>query len=388
MDLCLVMIGRFEEKNGSYFTDKKNINAFKRYLKYFDKINIVARRATEIGLYPREKIELIDGKITVNLYEEEKGFSKIIGNRSFLNVLDKVINKSDIVLCWSEPKTNLIVEFAHRNTKRIIVYVGGCNKDILLSSGKISEKIAAYIVYYSNKKGIYNSDYVHYVTAKELQKRYPTKAKNIGASYVDVDLNIEDSIINNRVDRYDDENRIINIGLIGYLNYVKGIDTAIEALSILNNDKIKLNIVGGGNNSEFLKIAKKVGVETQVKFIGSLRPGNEVLEWLDNIDLYIQPSRTEGLPRATIEAMSRGCPIISSNAMGLKELIDEKYTHNPGDSKKMAELIKSLLEDKNSLKRQSSLNLEKAKNYDRAQLDKKIDDFFHEIINEVSEINE
>ena len=50
---------------------------------------------------------------------------------------------------------------------------------------------------------------------------------------------------------------------------------------------------------------------------------DKVFEWLDTIDLYVQPSLTEGMPRAAIEAMSRGCPVVVSDVGGLKNLVDK-----------------------------------------------------------------
>jgi glycosyltransferase involved in cell wall biosynthesis len=50
-----------------------------------------------------------------------------------------------------------------------------------------------------------------------------------------------------------------------------------------------------------------------------------VFDWLDAIDIYVQPSRQEGLPRALIEAMSRGLPAFGARTGGIPELIDEKF---------------------------------------------------------------
>lgn len=71
---------------------------------------------------------------------------------------------------------------------------------------------------------------------------------------------------------------------------------------------------------------------------------------MDLIDVYIQPSFQEGLPRATIEAMSRGCIVASSNAGGLDELTLPNFIHTPGDSTKLSsdilEIINSNVEEK------------------------------------------
>ena len=73
-----------------------------------------------------------------------------------------------------------------------------------------------------------------------------------------------------------------------------------------------------------LNLAKKYRVENRVKFLGQV-PHKEVLKWLDNIDIYIHPSYTEGLCRSIIEAMSRACPIICSDVGGNYELVDKDH---------------------------------------------------------------
>lgn len=382
MKLCLIMIARFETKDGFIYGDKKNINAIKRYLKYFDEINVVARLTEKSSsLYPREKIEFIGKSVSFNLFNEMKSI-KYVGTfmKEFKDRIKKGMENSDIVLCWAEPKSNIIVKMAKRLNKPCIVYVGGCNRDTLFSSKSLIRKLAGILVYYSNKKAIMNADYVHYVTNIELQKRYPTRGKYIGASYVNINTNISEIQKMQRIRRYDNKLEKISLGLIGYLNEVKGIDTAITALSKLD-DRFILKILGGGDASDYRKLAERLGVEKRVLFEGTLPPGEPILKWLDDIDIYLQPSRTEGLPRATIEAMSRGCPTISSNAMGLKELIEEKWTHKPGDSNKMAKLISEISSNTKELSKQSIRSFEITKRYNRELLDKTIDNFFNDIIN-------
>lgn len=62
------------------------------------------------------------------------------------------------------------------------------------------------------------------------------------------------------------------------------------------------------------------GVADRVVFKGQMKH-QQVLEWIDSLDIYIQPSMQEGLPRALIEAMSRACPAIGSSTGGIPELL-------------------------------------------------------------------
>lgn len=71
----------------------------------------------------------------------------------------------------------------------------------------------------------------------------------------------------------------------------------------------------------------------RVTLTGELRTA-AVVAWLQAADLYVQPSRLEGLANATVEAMAAGLPVISMNVGGQSELIDDGKTGwlvPPGD---------------------------------------------------------
>src|SRR5690606_15570335 len=103
----------------------------------------------------------------------------------------------------------------------------------------------------------------------------------------------------------------------------KGQQYVIEALGELKKNgytKFEYHLVGGGDPAYLKSIAKRHNIEENIHFLGTL-PHNKVFEWLDNIDIYVQPSRQEGLPRALIEAMSRGLPAFGANTAGIPELL-------------------------------------------------------------------
>ena len=374
MKLCLVMIGRFEARDNCYYGDQKNINAIERYFKFFDEILVVAREDTnENSIYKKKKIDCKNGRLTFKLYKEHKLNLDLFKNHLYFSrVLDQSIEESDFVICWSEPKSQYIVNKAHQKEKKILIYVGGCNYTTLLNHVSYKKRILAPFILLSNKIAIKKADFVHYVTEIELQKKYPSKKPQLAATYAEISLsrvNESRAIRNNK----------IQIGLIGYLNAVKGIDTAIKSLANMD-EKFILNILGGGDPQTYKALAIRLGVENRVIFHGTLPPGDAVKEWLKGIDIYIQPSRTEGLPRATIEAMSVGCPTVTSNVIGLKELTSEAYQHKPGDYKTLAKLIENLKLNVDEYRMQSERNFHHVQKYNRNKLDIKISDFFSDYI--------
>ena len=122
---------------------------------------------------------------------------------------------------------------------------------------------------------------------------------------------------------------------------LKGIDDAIKALSIAKSQlpPFEFHVLGGGDKRYFYKLAVQKGLKEEVKFDGTLPSGKPVFDWLDQLDLYIQPSKQEGLPRALIEALSRGLPAIGSSVGGIPELLDEECIIKRGDINSLGKKI-------------------------------------------------
>ena len=107
----------------------------------------------------------------------------------------------------------------------------------------------------------------------------------------------------------------------------KGQKYVIKAIADLKNKGItgiEYQLIGSGTGKKLIRYAKKLGVENEVKVIGAL-PHSEVWKWYDSIDVYVQPSFSEGLCRSIVEAMSRACPIICSDVGGNYELIEKDF---------------------------------------------------------------
>ena len=219
-----------------------------------------------------------------------------------------------------------------------------------------------------------NARSVLYVTDSFLQKRYPSKTtQQIGCS--DVELTIEKGILNKRLSKIKELNRInskIKLGMIGFIEAkYKGFDTAIEALDILKkngHDNYILEIVGGGDATYIKNLVADYDLKDQVKIIGGLSHPKGIFEWLDAIDIYMQPSKTEGLPRALIEAMSRACACIGSDSGEIPELLDSNYIHKKNDAIRMANILIELRHEENMKKNAKDCYMN-AQKYDKKLLD-------------------
>jgi glycosyltransferase involved in cell wall biosynthesis len=137
---------------------------------------------------------------------------------------------------------------------------------------------------------------------------------------------------------------------VGSLTFQKAFEVLIEAAAELvsgNFNGFRVAIIGKGREHQKLQaLIGKHGLEQNVKLLGYR--GN-VMDYLRSSDVFVMPSRYEGLSIAMIEAMACGLPIVASNAPGLRTCIDDQHNgllFELMNHKDLAEKIKHLAEEK------------------------------------------
>ena len=179
----------------------------------------------------------------------------------------------------------------------------------------------------------------HYVTERTLQALYPLAHGAVEHSFAIVNLTDEDFTAGPRTDARP-VRRLIAVGTHDQL--YKGHDDLIRALALLSARGVDLHLglVGDGRHHDTLRqLARASGVEDRVTFHGRVSAREDLRRLLDEADLFCMPSRTEGLPRALIEAMARGVPAIGTTVGGIPELIEPRFCTRPSDPEALAELI-------------------------------------------------
>ena len=122
-----------------------------------------------------------------------------------------------------------------------------------------------------------------------------------------------------------DDPRLV-IGIASRLEPVKGIDTLIEAISILsrNQPSIRLEIAGKGSLRTALEDqAARLGIADNISFLGWRE---DIPALLRSWQIFVLPSLDEGFGIAALEAMASGLPVIASDEGGLRELIMDGVT--------------------------------------------------------------
>jgi glycosyltransferase involved in cell wall biosynthesis len=127
-----------------------------------------------------------------------------------------------------------------------------------------------------------------------------------------------------KVRKLKDINAVFNIITTGRLNYIKGYIFVIMALKKLieNGFNVHYTIIGDGPDLEFLEFTiLELNLENYIVLKGGLSQ-DEVLIELENADLFLLPSLSEGISNAVLEAMAMDLPIISTNVGGMNEVIE------------------------------------------------------------------
>ena len=119
------------------------------------------------------------------------------------------------------------------------------------------------------------------------------------------------------------------------LAHVKGYDLQLQALeklkSLLVWEKLYFvwagcGIKGESVEQEIKQRTEEIGVDARVKFLGERR---DIPDLLGASDMYILPSRAEGMPLAIMEAMAKGIPVIASAVSGIPEELGDTGTLLP-----------------------------------------------------------
>lgn len=343
MKLVFVHDHIFTKCNNCYYsTGGLTSDALKRYTNVFEDVVIVAR-CKKVKKITNNLSDATLQRVSFSTVPNFKKLTKVYLIFRAMQILTYEIKRTDYLIARASTLGNIAVFIAKKYNKPYLFEVAGCAKDALWNLG-LKGKFFAPFEYLMQKKCAWDAPYVVYVTKYFLQQRYPTKGKSIDCSNVLLEKS-DNKQLYQRLQQLKVEHKKVVIGTIGSIDVkYKGQERVLRALRLLElqgRNYYEYQMVGAGNMKRLNNIRKKLHLQSEIKFIGTLEH-KHINAWLDNIDIYIQPSTTEGLPRALIEAMSRGIYSIGSNAGGIPELLDSEtiFKLSKNCEKELAEKIK------------------------------------------------
>lgn len=207
-----------------------------------------------------------------------------------------------------------------------------------------------------------------YVTKAALQSRYPCPHYSVGVSDVDLPAEAFAPAPRQRII----EGRPVELVFVGSFGQLyKAPDLLIAAVAQLVREglQLRLTLIGsGGYLAKLEQMVRELDLVDHVHFSGQLKSSEAVRAALDQADLFVMPSRMEGLPRAMVEAMARALPCIGSSVGGIPELLAAEDLVPPNDVAMLVHRIRTVVSDPARMQRMSERNLARAQQYQPAHL--------------------
>lgn len=339
-----------------------------RYLEVFDKVEIVARANYVSSPLPNSR--RVDEKEKV-VFIPLPFYVGPIGYLKKWNLLRAKLSQVEssaeaIILRVGSPIADILYPILKSRKHPFAVEVVGDPYDTF-SPGSIKTFLRPFYRWWFCKKlrsQTSNASAVSYVTSVRLPERYKAAlgAKTIFASSIE----LQERDFANFPKSYGKNNdiRLISVGALE--DWRKGPDTALKALKALRSKGLKVSLtwIGDGKNKTYVEeLAQSLNLTEHVLFRGHLPSGKEIFEALDEADIFILPTRGEGLPRAMIEAMARGLVCVGSDVGGIPELISRDLIHHPEDLTGLINILEGLITNTEMMNRMAARNWNRAREY-------------------------
>ena len=378
---------------------------FKNYLEIFDRVRVIAR------VFPTPRVEdhfrAVDGPgLEVFAMPAYKGPFEFVRQHARVRArAESAVEAGDAaILRVHSQVANSVEAWLTQRKQPFALEVVADPIDVLSPKANRHPVAPVARLYFASrlKSQCRRAMAVSYVTREALQRRYPPDLDHYATNFSSVSLR-PDSFAEFHRTRHQfatsfsdvelpndsfaaggrqpvNTRRLMRAIFVGTLDSLyKGPDTLVEAVQLCkqNGVEIELVVIGSGRYQEILqKKCERMGIERQVRFTGSLPAGDPVRKELDLADLFILPSRAEGLPRAMLEAMARGIPCVGSTVGGIPELLSEEDMVPANNAKALSVKLMSIVADRWRLSEMSARCLNVAASYSAAELSKKRQEFY------------
>ena len=367
-----------------YFKNQEWCNFYKRYLRIFNSLRIAVRCEVvdELNscniLIDDTRIEVIDIPNFSGPLEYAKKYFKI--GRALTNICDGC----DAAI------VRLPSTIGQRVARKVIkshipygVEVVYDAEDGWRSEKKIINRYLWKRIDKEMRETCYTANGISCVTEFYLQKHYYSKKADAFTShYSTLELPKE---FYGFPKKYPEGKTftLANVANQIQFNGRKGFNEIIEAISILKKKGVIVNAKFVGQDyhngiTQFMDLSRRLDVEKQIEFMGYItRP--ELDDFLSSVDMFVMPTRAEGLPRVIIEAMAKGLPAISTPVSGNPELLDTHFLVKYEDVQTLANRIEELIIDKELYEKTSFENFNNSQKYEATVLERKRDAFYQKL---------
>ncbi len=342
---------------------------FRKYLDVFDSVRVLGEEVKSC-LSKSALIKMQNPNICVRILPSNTRPHDFRNDRMLKKLLEEEIARADAILIKPASRRGMMaIRLAEKLGKPYMIEMTGDIHNALLQSPSLVRRLYASFFYRQIRRTIHRCPFGLYVSKDYLQSKYPIAGTVCGCA--DVVLEKSDpAVLAKRLERIEamEEGDTIRLALVGfYQGNGKGVDTALRAMARLP-ERFELSVLGNGTEEsrrKWYEYAQNHGVvASRLHFPEPLSSAQAVLHWLDDFDFFVFPTRSEGLPRALAEAMSRGLPCLATNICTMPELLEKECLFELDDDARLTELLLRYSGDKELMKETARVNFEHAKDYD------------------------
>lgn len=282
---------------------------------------------------PKHEVKILTSAYDVsiknlNIYQRQfKDYplylSPILNTIKTSQYVDKIKNTFDI---------DLIVSNRYESYNADIITMHNCHKAWInrLKKLDMKQKIKTwlnpwnYIVDSLEKKAFSHAEMIITVSnmvKRELLRYYPLSPGKIKVirNGVDIDTFKPNAAKGKKIrDKYGISQKETLLLFVGGAFKRKGLELLIKAIPKIQDSSIKLLVVGGGPTSFYSQLTKNLEVENKIIFAGFV---SAIEDYYQAADIFILPSLYDPFPLTVLEAMASGIPVITSNNVGVAEII-------------------------------------------------------------------
>jgi len=368
-----------------YFPSQERYDFYCRYLRVFEELRLGAR------VEYQQKLNQAWIPITCESRLEYYPLPSFHGPKEYLRqylatgkIMRHIVDGCDAAVLRL-PST--VAQRAYRQVRKAgipyAVEVVFDSYDGYKSATKLSLRIIYYIIYRQLVDACRNADGVSCVTEHYLQRRYfSTKPNAFTSHYSSLAL---DKSFYGAARTFPQKKEFVIAHTAKQVMFKgrKGHNELIQAAKLLKDQGIYVQVHFAGNDyndgiRQLTEFAESLGVAEQIHFVGFLNR-SELSDFLDKSDLYVLPTKAEGLPRVIIEAMAKGLPCITTPVSGNPELLPEHFLVDYDDVQTLANRIAELVTSEQCYEKASLDNFQQSRKYEASLLQKRRDEFYTEL---------
>lgn len=263
------------------------------------------------------------------------------------------LNEYDLIYAQGFTAWRFLQSTSKSNSTPILVNLHGF--EMYQKGYSLKEKLEKIILRIPANYMIKHADYLQSLGGQITQligSIYP-KAKVLQCS-----IGIEETWIKTSINPCSEQKR--KFLFIGRMEHRKGLHLLNEILPILCNDtRFEMHFVGP------IPIEFQLNHE-RIKYYGKISDEIKIIEILDQMDVLLLPSLSEGMPTVVLEAMARSCAIIATDVGAVSELVDSSngilIPANDIEALKIS-ILSILNSSNNKLEMLKKASIERVQNY-------------------------